>query len=401
MPEKTPSENPSQTPSQLETLELARQRLLALEKTLNGIVIGHENAVKALMLALVSGQHVVLIGPPGTAKSYLALSLAKLLNAKYYTYLLTKFTDFGELFGPIDVSELSKGNLRRKWSNIVEAEIIFLDEVFKANSAILNSLLSLMQERQVYDPMSGQAVPVKLWTLIAASNEIPVDEELQAVYDRFAIKVFINYLEDDNKIMTAITARWQANGAPAQLASMEDVKTLHNYAVALLQKGKIKNVGEVLKLYQVNTLPLVKTLRSKGIILSDRTVIYQLPLLYAAALALYGVTPENIAGAIYDILPHVARTPQEVADINKAIEDSLGEVAELVKKLEQARRMLRADKYEEALKLFKEVATYDVARLTSKPWLKPRVEALIRTAQDYVFRIQEHLERLRQLKESL
>jgi MoxR-like ATPase len=401
MPEKTPSENPSQTPSQLETLELARQRLLALEKMLNGIVIGHENAVKALMLALVSGQHVVLIGPPGTAKSYLALSLAKLLNAKYYTYLLTKFTSFDELFGPIDVSELSKGNLRRKWSNIVEAEIIFLDEVFKANSAVLNSLLSLMQERQVYDPMSGQAVPVKLWTLIAASNEIPVDEELQAVYDRFAIKVFINYLEDDNKIMTAITARWQANGVPAQLASMEDVKTLHNYAVALLQKGKIKNVGEVLKLYQVNTLPLVKMLRSKGIILSDRTVIYQLPLLYAATLALYGVTPENIAGAIYDILPYVARTPQEAADINKAIEDSLGEVAELAKKLEQARQRLRADRYEEALKLFKEVATYDVARLTSKPWLKPRVEALIRTAQDYVFRIQEHLERLRQLKESL
>jgi DNA-binding transcriptional regulator GbsR (MarR family) len=118
-------------------------------------------------------------------------------------------------------------------------------------------------------------------------------------------------------------------------------------------------------------------------------------------LALYGVTPENIAGAVYEIIPYVARTPQEAAEIRKVLDESLGEVAELTKKLEQAKALLKVDKYEDALKLFKEVATYDVTRLTSKPWLKPRVEAVIKIAQDYVQKVQEHLERSRALKEGL
>jgi len=381
-------------------VEVARQRLLALERALNRVVIGHEDAVKALMLALVSGQHIALIGPPGTAKTMLVTTAARLLSARSYIYLMTRFTGFDEVFGPVDVVALKNNELRRRWSGIVEADIVFIDEIFKGSSAILNSLLSIMQERVVYDSMSGQPIATNLWTLIGASNEVP-DDELQALYDRFAIKVFMSYLNDDSKLLAAINARW-ANGVHAQpVASMDDVKTLHGYAVALLQRGKVKDVGEVLKLYQVNALPFVKTLRGKGIILSDRTVIYQLAVLYGATLALYGVTPENIAGAVYDIMPYVARTPQEAAEIRKALDESLGEIAELNKKLEQAKDLLKVDKYEEALKQFKEVAAYDVTRLAAKPWLKPRVEAIVHAAQDYVKRIQEHLERARELKEGL
>ena len=404
MPEKTdqiPSQ-PQPVQSQASPVELARQKLLAVEAALNRVVIGHEDVVRALMVAFVSGEHIALIGPPGTAKTMLVVTAARLLNARSYTYLMTRFTVFDELFGPVDITALTKGELRRRWSGIVEADIVFLDEIFKAGSAILNSLLSLMQERIVYDPMSGQPIQTKLWTLIGASNEIPSDEELQALYDRFAVKTFINYLDNDDRLLAAITARWQGNGVPAQpVASMDDVKMLHSYAVALLQRGKIKDLGEVIKLCNVNILPFVKTLRAKGIILSDRTIIARLPILYAAMLALYGVTPENIAGAIYEVIPYVARTPQEAAEIRKVLDESLGEVAELTKKLEQAKALLKVDKYEDALKLFKEVATYDVTRLTSKPWLKPRVEAVIRIAQDYVQKVQEHLERSRALKEGL
>jgi MoxR-like ATPase len=398
---QTSSQPQSSQNSSHNQVELARKRLLNLEATLNKIVIGHDEAVRALMLALVARQHIALIGPPGTAKTMLVTSVAKLLNAKTYTYLMTKFTTFDEIFGPIDIIALTRGELRRKWSNIVEADIVFLDEIFKAGSAILNSMLSLMQERAVYDPFSGESIPAKLWTLVGASNEVPLDEELQALYDRFALRVFLQYLSDD-KLMSAITAKWEGNITPVPLASMDDVKILHEFMITLLQRGRIKELGEkTLKIYAVNTLPLIKALRSKGIIVSDRTVIERLPKLYAASLALYGVTADNVAGAVYEILPYVARTPQEAIEIGKILDESLGEVAELAKKIEQAKALLRADKYEDALKIFKEVAMFDLSRLTSRPWLKPRVEAFMKVAQDYITRIEEHLERARILKEGL
>ena len=382
-------------------IELARQRLQQVESMLNRIVIGHEDAVKAVMLALVSREHAVMIGPPGTAKSYLALSLSRLLQARFYAYLMTRFSTYDELFGPVDIAALAQhGELRRKWSAIVASDIVFLDEIFKASSAILNALLSLMQERVVYDPVAGQAIQTKLWTLIAASNEIPSDEELQALYDRFALRVFVSYLDDDARLLGALVARWQ-NGAAAQpVASMEDVRTLHEYAIALLSRGRIKDLGEVIKLYHVNVVPLIKMLRAKGVLISDRSVVEKLPKLYAGYLALYGVTADNVVNAVYDLIQFMARTPQELSDIRKAIDESLGEVAELSKKLERGKQMLKASNLQAALEAFREVAAYDVSRLTSKPWLRPRVEALVRVAQEYVRRTEEIIQQIKALQES-
>jgi MoxR-like ATPase len=391
----------SQTNHQTQTqhrVELARKRLLEVEATLNRLVIGHEEAVRALMLALVAREHVVLIGPPGTAKTMLAKYTAKLLDASCYVYLMTRFTVYDEIFGPVDVEALVKNNeLRRRWSSITKADIVVLDEVFKANSAILNSLLSLMQERVVYDGVTGQEIRANLWTLIGASNEIPLDEELQALYDRFAVKSFIQYI-DDAKMLTALMARWNSSILAHPIASMDDVRTLHEFAVTLLQKGKIKNMGEVLKLYHVNMVPMVRSLRAKGIVISDRMVLEKLAELYAARLALYGITEENVINAAYDIIMFAAKTPQEAAEIKKTIDDSLGEVAELSRKLEQAKAMLKNDE-EGALKIFKEIASYDVSRLVAKPWLKPRVEAIVKVAQEYAQRTQEIIRQKKALME--
>jgi MoxR-like ATPase len=365
-------------------LEEARKKIWGLEKALNKIVIGREDVVRALVLSLVAREHIVVIGPPGTAKSYMALSLAKLLDARYYAYLMTRFSNYDEIFGPIDILELTtRSELRRKWSNIIEAEIIFLDEIFKANSAILNSLLSLMQERQIYDPMTGQAVPAKLWTLIAASNEIPVEEELQAVYDRFAVRLFISYLDNDEKLLAALQSRWSNNAvSTAPAASMEDVKTLHTYAVRLLNGGRIRELGEVIKLYYINVVPLLRTLRAKGIIISDRRIVEKAAMLYASYLAIYGVTQENIVNAVFDIVPLMASSLKEAEEIKKIIDDSLGEVAELTRKLEEAKRLIRAGQRDAAVNILKDVAMYDVTRLTSQPWLRPRVETLVHAAQE-------------------
>jgi MoxR-like ATPase len=381
----------------LASVEEAKARIEGVRQTLYRIIIGREETVDAVILALIAKEHVAIIGPPGTAKSYLAQSLSRLIQAQFYAYLMTKFTTYDELFGPIDVvAFVQNSELRRMWSAIISSDIVFLDEIFKASSAILNALLSLMQERVVYDPISGHAIKAKLWTLIAASNEAPIDEELQALYDRFAVRVFTQYLNDDVKLLSALMARWQSNGATVQpLADMEDVKTLHEYATALLSREK-----DVVKLYHVNVVPLIKTLRTKGIIISDRSIIEKLPKLYAAYLTLHGVTPDNIVNAAYDIVLYAARTPQELNDIKKAVDESLGEVAELSRRLEQGKQMLRVGNLHAALEAFREVAAYDVSRITSRPWLKPRVEALIRTAQDYIKRTQEIIQQIRALQES-
>ena len=366
-----------------QTIEIARKRLQEVEKKLNTVVIGHEDMIRALMLASVAGEHVVIIGPPGTAKSYAVRAYSRLLNASFYSYLLTRFTSYDELFGAVDVVELTKGTFRRNWSKLISADFVFLDEIFKANSAILNSLLSLLQERIVYDPMTGQAVPTKTHTAVGASNEVPEDGELQALYDRFTAKVFIDYLGDDASLLRAIEARWAANSDLQPLASMDDVKVLHNYALTLLG-SKIKSLGDVrvYAVYHANAVPLVKRLRQEGLLVSDRTVIEKLPKLFAAYLALYGVTRENVMNAVFDLAVFLARDKSEVAAVKKAIEEALGEVGKLAKKLEEAKKHLHAMNLQKAKECLLEVINANVEELAKKtPWMKPRVEAVVATAR--------------------
>jgi MoxR-like ATPase len=378
-------------------IEIARQKLLEVEKTLNQLVIGHEEFIKALMLAAISGEHIVVVGPPGTAKSYAVKLFAKLVDASFYQYLLTKFTSFDEIFGTIDITAVTRGGFRRNWSRIVSSEFVFLDEIFKANSAILNALLSLLQERVIYDPMSGSPVETRLHTAVGASNETPEDPELQALYDRFAIRVFISYLEDDKMFLNAIQARWMQNNDLKPVASMSDIKTLHQFAISLINM-KIKDLGhEIYKLYHVNVIPLIKSLRSKGVIVSDRTIIEKLPKLYTAYLALYGITLDNVMSATYELIQYLARNREELQSIKKAIDEALGEVAELAKKLEKAKEYLKARNLANAKEVLKDVLNYDVSKIERTPWLRPRVEAIFATARqylEYITQVEEMLEKM-------
>jgi len=379
------------------TVESARQKLIEVERTLNQLVIGHEDFVKALMITSVAGEHIVVIGPPGTAKSYAVRLFARLVNAGFYHYLLTKFTSYDEIFGTVDIVSLSKGEFRRNWSRIISSEFVFLDEIFKANSAILNALLSLLQERVIYDPISGSPMEAKLHTAVGASNETPEDPELQALFDRFAVKVFVNYLEDDKLILNAIQARWLNTNNVQPVANMSDVKAIHEFAISLLN-ARIKELGhEVYKLYHVNVVPLIKSMRAKGVIVSDRTIVEKLPKLYCAYLALYGVTLDNVMSATYELVQYLARSREELQAIKSAVDDALGEVADLARKLERARDFLKAMNLASAKGVLKEILNYDVSRLEKTPWLKPRVEAVLATARqylEYINHVEEMLEKM-------
>ena len=147
-----------------------------------------------MMVAAVAGEHMVLIGPPGTAKSALVRQFSRQINASYFEYLLTRFSEPNELFGPVDIQAYREGAYKRVTQGMLpEAEIVFLDEAFKANSAILNTLLAIMNERRFNN--GNKNINVPLISLFAASNEVPSDESLEAIYDRFLLRVYSDNLD--------------------------------------------------------------------------------------------------------------------------------------------------------------------------------------------------------------
>lgn len=153
-------------------------------------LVDREIEIRLALICIASRQHLFLLGPPGTGKSYLARLVGRTLGpeAPFFELLLTRFTDPSEVFGPISVKKLVEAEqyVRKTDGYLPEAHCAFLDEIWKASSAILNSLLTIVNER-VYDN-GGRRTEVPLRTLFSAANELPQDESLAALYDRFLVR---------------------------------------------------------------------------------------------------------------------------------------------------------------------------------------------------------------------
>jgi len=165
-----------------------------LRAKLADMFVGREQEIDAVVASLISGEPAILVGPPGTAKTALVEALARLVNARYFYYLLTRFTEPDELLGPLDIRALREGRYARVTAGrLPEAEIAFLDEIFKAGSAIRNTLLDIILYRRFLN--DGAYVRLPLITLYTASNEVSTDAEDQAFYDRLTIRCFVKYVE--------------------------------------------------------------------------------------------------------------------------------------------------------------------------------------------------------------
>lgn len=178
-----------------------KAKLLEIQNHLNASLIGRDNIIKSALLTLVAKENSLLIGPPGTAKSLLARRISQTLQPlsenehTYFEYLLTKFSTPEEIFGPLSISELKQDRfLRNTQGYLPTAQVAFLDEIFKASSSILNALLTILNERKYHNGTTSTNVP--LISLIGASNELPTGQsELSALYDRFLIRCFVDYVE--------------------------------------------------------------------------------------------------------------------------------------------------------------------------------------------------------------
>jgi MoxR-like ATPase len=204
------------------------QDLQRVHRELDRRFAGLEDATLALILSAASGEPLLLIGPPGTAKSMLIKTFCELVGvdregsaSRYFEYLLTPFTEPGELFGFYDPSKLTKeGTLERIHADSMmqSAHVVFLDEVFKGSSAILNALLSFMNERAFYDRGCRHSVPLQC--LFAATNELPDSDELQAIWDRFTLRCRVdNVAADRGRIQEMLTKAWPLTYGPESRTS--------------------------------------------------------------------------------------------------------------------------------------------------------------------------------------
>ncbi|MEM1510566.1 MAG: AAA family ATPase [Thermofilaceae archaeon] len=299
-----------------------------LEAELSSGFVGREEEARVAILALLTKQHAVFIGEPGTAKSALIRRLSQLVQCRFFYYLLSKYTVPDELIGAIDPIAYKQGKfVRNVQGKLPQAEVAFIDEVFKGSSETLNTLLNIMNER-IFVDSDGTAYHCPLWSLYGASNEVPTDSELAAFYDRFLLRHFVRRI-DASKLEQAIVHNITMNSNPKPIATLQDISRIYDEVTNYM----VQNASAIAKV----TSQLVIVLRQNGIFVSDRTTVspQHLPRLIATYSYVYN---QDLRKSAIAVSKYVLPSEEALENYKKALDALIPvELREASEKLEKAR----------------------------------------------------------------
>src|SRR5581483_8796701 len=304
----------------------AQEKLKKIREELKQTFLERGELIDGALSALLCAQHVLIIGPPGTAKSMLADELCRRIEgASYFQWLLTRFTTPEEIFGAVSLRALEQDDYRRVTARkLPEAHIAFLDEIFKANSSILNAILTVINERLFHN--GKEIVKVPLLSLFGASNELPEDDELLALYDRFLLRFVVNYISEDYRFLRML----EAGAAPARTTlTLEELRQMQNETRTLPIPSHIYRAIADIR----------RELKRKNLEASDRRYHQSLNLLQAHA---YLSGEKAVKEGDLYFLEHVLwRDPQEQLEVRGAIRELLLGYEEEIKELLYESREVR------------------------------------------------------------
>ncbi|MBI5501882.1 MAG: AAA family ATPase [Deltaproteobacteria bacterium] len=273
-------------------------------------LIDRDGLVDAIVLAALAGEHVLVIGPPGTAKSEAVRRVARVLGGRYFEYLLGRFTEPAEVFGPVNLTKLRAGTVEIDTTGMLpEAEVAFLDEVFQGSTAILNSLLGLLNERTFLRGHTRMACPLRV--CVGASNALPEDESLAAFADRFLVRVFLESVSDA-RLEHLLQAGWALTPPAALPLGLDLVDEFARRGRAVDLEGIRPVLAEA-----------IRRLRGVGVNLSDRRLVRTQRLIAAAT-----VIDDRSEATAADLWPLVLAVP--TAEQQQTARETLHDLLEQV-----------------------------------------------------------------------
>ncbi len=308
-------------------------KIAQIRDELSQTILERTSLVDGLFMGMLTGQHVLFIGPPGTAKSMLVNEFGRRLDGgRQFSYLMTKFTKPDEIIGSVSLRGLENDEYKRVLTGkIADSHFVFLDEIFNSNSSCANTILTILNERRYHN--GTDIVEVPLIMMVGATNHLPSEtgDELQAFYDRFLFRYELEYIRDIENLR--------------RLFALTDTGRFTRYTLEELRQwqSEVRDV-EVPDDIVNKVISLVIKLREAGVVISDRRFRESRRVLQAHAW-LYGrsrvgLEDLDVLGDIFWLQPEDKRVFREVLFTVKMAVES--QAAELLKEARQIRDRFRS-----------------------------------------------------------